>query len=190
MPIIQHNFANLRNNDLHKMIMDLKTIIQNRYSVRSYQSTNVEEDKLMKILEAARLAPSAVNSQPWHFVVIRNPENRKEMANLYPKEWLKKAPVYILICGNHHAAWKRPEDGKDHTDIDAAIAIDHMTLQATELGLGTCWICNFRVEECKKHFRLPNGIEPIAILSLGYPADKVSPKKRKTLDEIVHWEQF
>ncbi|MCT4602113.1 MAG: nitroreductase family protein, partial [Marinifilum sp.] len=82
-------------------------------------------------------------------------------------------------------------DGKDHTDIDASIAIDHMTLQATELGLGTCWICNFYVEKCKDFFQLPDHIEPIAILSLGYPNDdKMPAKKRKSLEEIVHWEKF
>lgn len=171
--------------------MDLRTVIENRYSVRSYKSTEVEKEKLIKILEAGQLAPSAVNFQPWHFIVVREPENHVKVSEIYHRDWFKEAPVYIIVCGDHNTAWKRKEDGKDHTDIDASIAIDHMTLQATELGLGTCWICNFYVEKCKDFFQLPDHIEPIAILSLGYPNDdKMPAKKRKSLEEIVHWEKF
>lgn len=171
--------------------MDLRTIIENRYSVRSYQSKEVEKEKLIKILEAGQLAPSAVNNQPWHFIVVQEAENHAKVSEIYHREWFKEAPVYIIICGDHETAWKRKEDGKDHTDVDASIAIDHMTLQATELGLGTCWICNFYVEKCKDYFQLPDHIEPIAILSLGYPKDdKIPTKKRKSLEEIVHWEKF
>ncbi|GAB7087383.1 nitroreductase family protein [Marinifilum fragile] len=171
--------------------MDLRTIIENRYSVRSYQQKEVEEEKLIKILEAGQLAPSAVNNQPWHFIVVREPDNHAKFSEIYHRDWFKEAPVYIIVCGDHNIAWKRKEDGKVHTDIDATIAIDHMTLQATELGLGTCWICNFYVEKCREFFQLPEHIEPIAILSLGYPSDDTIPtKKRKSLNEIVHWEKF
>jgi len=171
--------------------MDFKTLISNRYSVRSYLQKEVEEEKLIKILEAGQIAPSAVNFQPWHFIVVREPENREKFSEIYHRDWFKEAPVYIIVCGDHKQAWKRKEDGKDHTDVDAAIAIDHMTLQAVELGLGTCWICNFFVDKCKEFFNLPKHIEPIAILSLGYPNnDKIPAKKRKSLEEIVHWEKF
>lgn len=171
--------------------MDLRTIIENRYSVRSYQQKEVEKEKLIKILEAGQLAPSAVNNQPWHFIVVREPDNHAKFSEIYHRDWFKEAPVYIIVCGDHNTAWKRKEDDKDHTDIDAAIAIDHMTLQATELGLGTCWICNFYVEKCREFFQLPEHIEPIAILSLGYPSDdKIPTKKRKSLNKIVHWEKF
>jgi nitroreductase len=171
--------------------MNLKDIINNRYSVRSYEEKKVEKEKLLSILEAGQLAPSAVNFQPWHFIVVQEEENHKNFSEIYHRDWFKQAPVYIVICGDHNESWKRKEDGKDHCDIDAAIAIDHMTLQATELGLGTCWICNFYVEKCKKFFNLPEHIEPIAILSLGYPkGDHIPEKKRKELDTIVHWEKF
>jgi len=171
--------------------MDFKTLISNRYSVRSYLPKEVEEEKLIKILEAGQIAPSAVNFQPWHFIVVREAENRENFSKIYHRDWFNEAPVYIVVCGDHDQAWKRKEDGKDHTDVDAAIAIDHMTLQAVELGLGTCWICNFFVDKCKEFFNLPEHIEPIAILSLGYPNDdKIPAKKRKALEEIVHWEKF
>jgi Nitroreductase len=123
--------------------------------------------------------------------VVREPENHAKFSEIYHRDWFKEAPVYIIVCGDHNTAWKRKEDDKDHTDIDAAIAIDHMTLQAIELGLGTCWICNFYVEKCREFFQLPEHIEPIAILSLGYPSDdKIPTKKRKSLNKIVHWEKF
>lgn len=171
--------------------MDFKELSQNRYSVRSYKDMPVEDENLIKILEAGQIAPSAVNNQPWHFIVIREPENHKQFSKIYHRDWFNEASVYIVICGDHNQAWKRAEDGKDHCDIDAAIAIDHMTLQATELGLGTCWICNFHVQKCIDFFNLPNHIEPIAILSLGYSSDQAPPqKKRKSIDEIVHWEKF
>lgn len=171
--------------------MNFKELIEQRYSVRSYQDKEVEKEKLITILEAGQIAPSAVNNQPWHFIVVQEAENHKQFSEIYHRDWFNEAPVYIVVCGDHDQAWKRKEDGKDHCDIDAAIAIDHMTLQATELGLGTCWICNFYVEKCKDYFNLPEHIEPIAILSLGYPTDKQVPvKKRKSLEEIVHWEKF
>ncbi|PKQ61590.1 nitroreductase [Labilibaculum filiforme] len=171
--------------------MNFKELTRQRYSVRSYLPKEIEQEKLIAILEAGRIAPSASNKQAWHFIVVREPENHNKFAEIYHRDWFNQAPVYIVICGDHSQTWKRNEDGKDHCDIDAAIAIDHMTLQATELGLGTCWICNFQVRKCIDFFNLPDRIEPIAILSLGYPSDIVTPeKKRKSLDEIVHWESF
>ncbi len=171
--------------------MDINTLIKKRYSVRNYKSKEVEKEKLLKILEAGQYAPSAVNFQPWHFIVVTDKDIHKEASAIYHREWFNDAPVYIFVCGDHSISWKRKEDGKDHCDIDAAIAIDHMTLQAAELGLGTCWICNFNVQMCKDFFQLPEHIEPIAILSLGYP-DKVQEieKKRKPLSEIVHWQSY
>ncbi len=171
--------------------MNFKELIEKRYSVRSYQDKEVEKEKLVAILEAGQIAPSAVNNQPWHFIVVQESENHKQFSEIYHRDWFEQAPVYIVVCGDHNLAWKRKEDGKDHCDIDVAIAVDHMSLQATELGLGTCWICNFHVDKCKVFFNLPDHIEPIAILSLGYTADKKAPvKKRKILEEIVHWEKF
>ena len=171
--------------------MNLQKVLKDRYSVRSYLTKEVEEEKLTKVLEAGQIAPSAVNYQPWHFIVVREPENHQKVSEIYHRDWFKEAPVYIIICGDHEQSWKRKEDGKDHCDIDVAIAVDHMTLQATELGLGTCWICNLYVDKCRDYFNLPKHIEPIAILSLGYPNENKMPvKKRKSFDEVVHWEKF
>jgi nitroreductase len=106
-----------------------------RYSCRNYDSRSIEKDKLELILEAGRVAPSAVSFQPWHFIVIQEKESLTKAHAVYHRECFRTAPCVIVICGDHHQSWKRKQDGKDHFDIDIAIAVDHMTLQATELGL-------------------------------------------------------
>lgn len=173
--------------------MDFNTLIKTRYSCRSYQPVAIEEEKLYKVLEAGRLAPSACNNQPWHFIVTRNSEILEKLYSCYDRNWFKSAKTIITICGDHSISWKRA-DGKDHCDIDIAIAVDHMTLQAAELGLATCWVCNFDKEKCSKILNLPENIEPIAILPIGYPADSVDIErhslKRKKLEDIVHREVF
>lgn len=171
--------------------MNFIELAQNRYSVRKFQDKPVEQEKLLKVLEAGRLAPSAVNFQPWQFIVINEPEMMKAFAPVYHRDWFNDVPACIVILGNHHEAWHRKLDGKDFTDVDAAIAIDHLTLAATDAGLGTCWVCNFDVPACISFFNLPENMEPIALLPIGYPADSTPPaKKRKALEEIVHWNQF
>lgn len=166
-------------------------IARNRYSCRSYDSRPVEQDKLDLILEAGRIAPSAVNFQPWHFYVIREQEDLQEFYSAYHREWFRTAPCVIVICGDHVQSWKRKADGKDHSDIDVAITTDHMSLQATELGLGTCWICNFDADKTRELLGLPDFLEPVVILPVGYPLDKVNPdrhaEKRKPLSDIVSY---
>ena len=150
----------------------------------------MEHEKLLQILEAGRLAPSAVNYQPWHFIVVRQPENLKKLHSVYKRDWIKSAPVIIVACADHSQSWKRSSDGKDSADIDLAIAVDHMTLQASELGLGTCWICNFDVNRCSDLFKLPSQIEPVVLLPIGYPEIDSPDKKRKSMEEIIRWEEF
>jgi len=162
-----------------------------RYSCRNYEARPVEEEKLMLVLEAGRLAPSAVNFQPWHFYVIQETEQLERFHGAYHREWFRTAPCVIVICADHEKSWKRKVDGKDHGDVDAAITADHMTLQATELGLATCWICNFDPEKTRELLKLPENLEPVVILPLGYPLDASDPdrhsEKRKPLSEIVSY---
>ncbi|MCK4662276.1 MAG: nitroreductase family protein [Bacteroidales bacterium] len=173
--------------------MSFIELAKRRYSSRNYLNKNVEEEKIKQVLEAGRIAPSAKNSQPWHFIVISKKENLEKICECYKRPWLKEAPVIIAICGDHSKSWRRA-DGKDHCDIDISIAIDHMTLAATDIDLATCWICKFDVMKAAEILNLPDGIEAIAMLPLGYPADKVDvnrhDKLRKSFDEIVHWEKF
>ena len=165
-------------------------LIANRFSVRSYLSKKVEKEVILEILEAARLAPSAVNFQPWHFIVISESENLASFQEVYHRQWFKEAPVCIAVCADHRQSWKRKTDGKDFADVDVAIAVDHLILKATELGLGTCWVCNFDVEMAKKKLQLPEYIEPLVLVPLGYTTAEPPAKQRKALAEIIHWESF
>jgi len=173
--------------------MNFLDLAKKRYSCRKFDHKTVEDDKLNLILEAGRIAPSAANYQPWHFIVIREKENRKRIHPIYHRDWFKEAPCVIIICGDHNQSWKR-KDGKDHCDIDIAITVDHMTLQAAELGLGTCWICNFDKDLCVKLLNLPQNLEPAVILPVGYPLDTADPgrhkTKRKPPGEIVSYEKY
>jgi nitroreductase len=174
--------------------MDFLTLAKKRFSARSYLNKKVSQKDLDYLLEAARIAPSASNRQPWKFIVVQKEENLKEIHKLYHREWFSEAPCAILILGDHSQSWKRAQDHKDHTDIDVSIAIDHFTLAATERGLASCWICNFYVKETIQYFDLPDHLEPIAFLSLGYPTKEAKPnrhqKQRKPLEEIVFYEKL
>jgi nitroreductase len=161
-----------------------------RCSIRKFRPDPVEQEKLEQVLEAARLAPSACNLQPWTFVVLRDESRRRELSAAFPRDWLSKAPVIVAACCDTKAAWTRHQDGKRHGDVDLAIAVEHMALAAAELGLGCCWVCAFDPAVARKALGLPEGIEPVVLLPLGYPAEEGAPKKRKPLSEIVRWERY
>ncbi|GAB4317545.1 MAG: nitroreductase family protein [Bacteroidales bacterium] len=165
-------------------------LAKKRFSARSYKPDPVPEELLMQVLEAGRIAPSAVNYQPWIFYVANSPGALEKIYPLYHRSWFREAPAVIILCADHSQSWKR-KDGKDHADIDVAIAADHMTLAAADLGLATCWICNFDKEKSIEVLNLPEHIEPVVFLSLGYPATEPDTvrhtAKRKPLKEIVNW---
>ena len=142
--------------------MSFLELARKRCSIRKYAPKNVEQEKIDYILEAARLAPSAVNYQPWYFVWVQSAEGKAKLQECYPREWFKQAPYYLIVCGDHQQSWKRG-DHKDHMDIDAAIATEHICLAAAEQGLGTCWVCNFDTELCRKHFKIPEMIFKIVL---------------------------
>ena len=167
--------------------MSFTNLIASRYSVRSYTDKKVEKELILDLLEAARLAPSAVNYQPWHFIVITDEQDLASVHEIYHRAWFREAPVCIVACADHSQSWKRKSDGKDFADVDLAIAIDHLILKATELNLGTCWICNFDVEMTRQKLALPGHIEPIALIPVGYTNAIAPEKKRKALSEIVQW---
>jgi nitroreductase len=173
--------------------MNFQNIARMRYSCRNYLPEDVDTDKLLIVLDAFRIAPSAANYQPWHLIVISSPEKKEIIYNAYQRDWIKTAPVLIVACGDHSASWKR-KDGKDHLDIDIAIAVDHLTLQATELGLATCWVCNFDRSILEQGLKLPKNFEPVVIIPLGYPKVFADPERhsstRKSINEIVHWEKL
>lgn len=168
-------------------------LARKRYSCRAYKNQDIPKDLIEKVIEAARVAPSAVNNQPWFFIVITEEPLKKMVTSCYSRNWIESAPVIIVACGNHSLSWRRA-DGKDHCDIDMAIAIDHLMLAATDNGLATCWVCKFDAMKCSAYLELPSHITPIAIIPIGFPNDTVNPDrhkdKRKTLNEILFWEKF
>lgn len=169
--------------------MEFKELIKQRSSVRSYEDKVVSRDIIETILDAGRLAPSAKNLQPWYFVVVQD-ENLEKVKKCYGREWISVVSTIIVICADYKNSWIRA-DGKNHADIDCAIAIDHMTLSAAEKGLGTCWICKFDAFKCAEILNCPEGIAPVALLPIGYPLDSEKKnKKRKELKEIVIKEGF
>lgn len=169
-------------------------LIGERYSCRAYDlgRDTLDPDLISAVIDAARLAPSACNRQPWLFMVVEGPQARESIARAYDRDWIKTAPAYIIALGKPADAWHRPYDGKDHTDVDLAIATEHICLAAAALGLGTCWVCNFDPKVLRREFNIPAEYEPVAIIPIGYPApgSPVTAKNRKRADEIIKWGSF
>ncbi len=172
--------------------MDFMELAKRRCSVRAYEDRKVEPEKLERILEAARIAPTAKNLQPVKLLAVQSGEGLEKVgkaANIYG------APLAIIVCADHQRAWTRPFDGKRSTDIDASILTDHMMLEATELGLGSVWICFFRPDVLREEFSLPEHLEPVNILAVGYASGApASPdrhdKARVPMDELVSYEEL
>jgi nitroreductase len=173
--------------------MNFLELAKKRYSVRNYSPKPIEKTKLDYILECGRIAPSAANYQPWKVMVIDEGELKQKIERTYNRDWLKQAPVILVFLADHRQSWKRA-DGKDHADIDLAIIVDHITLAAAEQDLGTCWICNFDAAKCRNILDLPDHLEPVAYLSLGYPSesndDNSRHLKRKQTHEIVSYNKL
>ncbi|MBM3317311.1 MAG: nitroreductase family protein [Candidatus Eisenbacteria bacterium] len=169
--------------------MELQEVLRSRYSVRAYKPDEVERDKLLEILEAARLAPTAANRQAFQLIVIRTAGREEALRRIYNKDWFVQAPLVIAVCGLREESWVR-RDGHNYVDVDAAIVMDHLILRAADSGLGTCWIAAFDPAAARAELGLPRGVEAIAFTPLGYPADEPGPKKRKPLSELVRSERW
>jgi nitroreductase len=170
--------------------MDFLELAKKRYSVRKYEAKKVENEKLLQILEVAKVAPSGMNRQPIKLIVVQENEGLnkvKKGANVFD------APLVIIACGDHNTAGVIPFNNKSVVDIDTSIATDHMMLQAGALGLGSVWICGFDPAVIRKEFNIPEHLEPINILAIGYAAgEPAAPDRhdttRKSLQEIVVYE--
>lgn len=159
--------------------MDFLTLAEKRYSVRSFDPRPVEEEKLRAVLEAARLAPTAINLQPQRIYVLKSEAAREKMASLCPYTF--QAPVLLLVCADEERAWHSPiEPGYSSGEADAAIAATHMMLAAAEQGLGTTWVRGFHAGRVQRAFDLPAHIRPVCLLPLGYPGEKARPSRLHT----------
>lgn len=162
-------------------MMDFIELAKKRYSVRNYASRKVEPEKLDKILQAAHVAPTAANLQPVRLIAVQGEEGLAKIgkgANIYG------APLAVIVCADHSKAWVRPFDKKQTCDIDAAILTDHMMLEATGLGLGSVWICYFKADIIKHEFSLPDNLEPINILAMGYANEKALDPERHSITRM------
>ena len=169
--------------------MDVKKVIQKRYSCRSYKDTPVSEEKLRSILEVARLAPSASNRQPYKFIIVKDKEKRKKLAEAAAGQNFI-AEAAIIIAGVSLEPEKIMSCGVPTYAVDIAIAMEHIALQACTEGLGTCWIGAFSQQEVKKILEIPEEYKIVALMPLGYPADSSGTKERKNLEELVCYEKF
>lgn len=168
--MIKQNNMNNKNNML--------ALSQERFSARKFTSEAVSLEDVDYIMECVRLAPSAVNRQPWHWLIVRSDEAKEKLQECYDREWFKTAPMYIVGMKNVNENWVRRYDEKPHGDIDVAIAAEHLCLAATERGLGTCWVCNYDTDKMQQFFP-HEGFEAVVIIPLGHIAEDC-PHPRKS----------
>ena len=169
--------------------MDYQKLIRTRRSIRGYRPDPVPEDVLQRILDAARVAPTAANRQPFQLIVITDPSTRARLKEVYDRDWFWTAPVIIAGCVETDKAWQR-SDGFNAAEVDLSIVMDHLILAAADEGLGSCWICNFDESKAKQILGIPDGVRVIALTPLGLPAAEPRLFQRKPLEELVrreHW---
>ncbi|MDR1820464.1 MAG: nitroreductase family protein [Methanobrevibacter sp.] len=167
--------------------MEFFDVIENRYSVRGYKKDKVEKEKLDKILKAATIAPTGVNSQGFKVFVIGTEKNKEALKKIYAQNWFVEAPLVLCVVADKSKIWTRPWDAKNIADIDATIVMDHIILAATDLGLGTCYIAAFKKYEAIKFLNLSEEYEPILFTPLGYPSADRADRPRKPVNEIVEY---
>ncbi len=162
--------------------------IRRRYSCRAYQEREIEAEKLDEILEAARLAPSAKNMQDWRFVVVTDSQTKQKLAEAANNQmFLAKAAAVIVACSSSDYVMRC---GQAIGPIDVAIAMEHIALQAAELGLASCWIGSFYPEKVRVILGIPDDISVIELMGLGYPADSQKQPKREPMENIVCREKW
>lgn len=169
--------------------MEFTELIHRRHSVRAYRPDPIEDEKLQVVLNAARQAPTAKNLQPFQLIVIHTEGRQEELSRIYAREWFSQAPIVICACGIPEQAWKH-RSGQSYLYVDVAIAMDHLILEATNQGLGTCWVASFNIEAARQVLGLPAEVEPIIFTPLGYPADQPQPRERLPLSDLVRYEHW
>lgn len=171
--------------------MDIYEAIKSRRSVRSYKTDPVSEDKLVKILDAARLAPSGKNGQPWRFLVVRDQALRKELIPACRKQaFIADAPIVIVACAKESECYQNHGGYMKSFSVDIGIAFDHLMLTAAAEGLGTCWIGAFEEEKVKQVLNIPADLRVVALTPLGFPAEQPVARSRKNMSDIVFYDRF
>jgi nitroreductase len=182
--------------------MEVFSAISQRRSIRAYQEREIGEEKLQRVLEAGRLAPSAKNRQEWRFIVVRDLETRRKLVSAaLGQRFIEQAPVTIVACAI--ATDYYMPCGQPAYTVDVSIALSFMILEATELGLGTCWLGAFHEDAVKDILNIPEAMRVVAMTPLGYPAEErggvvgyrmdravATGAYRKPLDEIIYYEKY
>ncbi|MHA2232740.1 MAG: nitroreductase family protein [Candidatus Hodarchaeales archaeon] len=163
--------------------MEFSKVIQDRRSIRKYRPDAVSEEKLTRILDAARIAPTAANRQPFHLIVVKNP--RRYLSDRVRQTWVLDAPIVVIAFCDSEKAWVRQWDSQDFSFVDTAIAMDHLILAATAEGLGTCWVA--ANDPAKLEELLPTELQMkfVALTPIGYPVAEPAEKSRKDLSELI-----
>jgi nitroreductase len=169
--------------------VDVFEAIRSRYSVRGYKPDPVSDELLRQVLEAGRRAPTAANRQAFRIIVVQVEGRQKELARVYGRSWLLQAPLVLAVVAVPGEAWRRSDD-KPYDEVDATIAMDHMVLAATALGLGTCWIAAFDPDAAREVLGLPDDVELVAITPLGHPDKASAGTDRKPLEDLVKYERW
>jgi nitroreductase len=174
--------------------MDVLKAIRGRRSVRAFKSEkDVSEETVEGLIDAARWAPSAGNIQPWEFIVVRNPEIRRRLSEAaFNQSFIEEAPVVIVVCADENRSSEGyGQRGKTLYCIqDTAAAIQNIHLAAYSLGLSTCWVGAFNEGETSEILQIPRGIRPVAMIPLGFPAKFPIPRRKRAVNQILHYEEF
>jgi nitroreductase len=171
--------------------MDVYEAIKTRTSVRGYRSTPVEDDKLKRILDAARLAPSGKNGQPWSFIVIKDLETRKKLVGACKgQSYVGEAPVVVAVCGREELAYQKMGGYWNSLPVDIGISLEHLMLAAAAEGLGTCWIGAFIEGDVREILGVPAEVKIVALTPVGYPKGERVTMPRKPLEEITMRERW
>lgn len=172
--------------------MEYSRLIKERYSVRKFSASPVEESAVAKILEAARVAPTAVNKQPWRILVIRDASGMAKLKDCTPYTF--DAPMALIVCCATEEAWVRPYDGYNAGVIDASIVGAQVMLAVHDLGLGSTWVGHFDPAAARRLFNIPDSLEPVAIFPIGHPAPEAKPshyhEKRRPVEDSVVYDTF
>lgn len=175
--------------------------IMTRRSIRKYIDKPIEEDKILQLLESARLAPSGSNTQPTHFIIVKSDSVREKLTQVsHNQKWMFSAPVFIVCVADIRSRLKEdidiridersPQEEVKQIIRDASISIDHLVLEAESLGLGTCWVAWFTQEEIRPLLNIPSDKYVVSIITVGYADETPTARPRKSLEEIVHYENW
>jgi nitroreductase len=169
--------------------MTVMEAIQKRRSIRKYRDQPIEEEKMLRVLEAARLSPSAGNQQNWKFIVVRDADKRAELMDAARQQlFVGQAPAIIVACGTEPTGIMAC--GQPRYTVDLSIAVAYMILEAAEIGLGTCWLGRFDENKVKATLGIPDDVRVVSMFPLGYPEESPPPRSRKKLEEVVCYDQY